>query len=157
MLALPVHAQAPRPFDYFDAGQFMEFTNNINNLKNFRLTGSRPSLPRGVNCSSTPGLRRRYWQATDSLVKTSPRAATVPELFQLDASPTGYLEQIRDELGRFGPMAGHEPEYQGLLLFLAREQDRTGWAKPFRRSSIGVTLATAQGLEKPGLQSLLNS
>ncbi len=33
LLALPVHAQAQRPFDYFNAGQFMEFSNNINNLK----------------------------------------------------------------------------------------------------------------------------
>ncbi len=71
MLALPVHAQAPRPFDYFDAGQFMEFTNNINNLKNFSPDGIKAEFASGrqlfVNAGATPQVLASY----DMLVKTS--------------------------------------------------------------------------------------
>jgi hypothetical protein len=152
MLALPVHAQGPRPFDYFDAGQFMEFTNNINNLKNFSPDGIRAEFASGrrlfVNAGATPQVLASY----DTLVKTS---LGLP-LFR---DYSGWTQAQQDTWNKSVMNSAALDQWLGtdlntkacFFFWLGNKTALMGKTVP-SEFDWGYDLATAQGLAKPGLQ-----
>ncbi len=151
-LVLPVRAQAPRPFDYFDAGQFMEFTNNINNLKNFSPDGIKAEFASGrqlfVNAGATPQVLASY----DSIVKTN---LGLP----LSRNYSGWTQAQQDAWNKSEIDAGALDKWLGTNLdtkacfffWLGNKTALMGKTVP-SQFDWGYDLASAQRLAKPGLQ-----
>jgi hypothetical protein len=151
-LPLPVHALAPHPYDYFNAGQFMEFSNNINNLKDFSPDGIKAEFASGrqlfVNAGATPQVLASY----DSLVKTD---LGLP-LFQnysgwTQAQQDAWNKSVMDS-GALDKWLGTNLDTEACFFFwLGNKTALVGKTVP-SLFDWGSNLATAQGLAKPGLQ-----
>src|ERR1700722_19757714 len=152
MLALPVRAQGPRPFDYFDAGQFMEFANNINNLKNFSPDGIKAEFASGrqlfVNAGASPQVLASY----DSIVKTN---LALP----LSRNYSSWTQAQQDAWNKSEVNSGALDQWLGTDLnakasFFFWLGNKTALLDKTVASQFdwGNDLATAQGLAKPGLQ-----
>jgi hypothetical protein len=151
-LALPVHAQAPRPFDYFNAGQFMEFSNNINNLKNFSPDGIKAEFASGrqlfVNAGATPQVLASY----DSLVKTDlalPLSRNYSGWTQ--AQQDAWNKSVIDSSALNKWLATNLDTKACFFFWLGNKTTLVGKTVP-SEFDWGYDLATAQGLAKPGLQ-----
>lgn len=151
-LALPVQAQVRHPFDYFNAGQFMEFSNNINNLKDFSPDGIKAEFASGrqlfVNAGATPQVLASY----DSIVKTD---LGLP-LFQ---NYSGWTQAQQDAWNKSEINSAALDKWLGTNLnseacfffWLGNKTTLVGKTVP-SEFDWGYNLATAQGLAKPGLQ-----
>ncbi len=152
LLTLPLPAQAQRPFNYFAAGQFMEFTNNINNLKDFSPDGIKAEFASGrqlfVQAGATPQVLASY----NSIVKTS---LGLP-LFR---NYNGWTQAQKDtwnnsemDSGALDNWLGTDLDTKASFFFwLGNKTALLGKSVPLELDS-GSSLATAQGLAKPGLQ-----
>jgi hypothetical protein len=151
-LVLPAHAQAQRPFNYFDAGQFMEFTNNINNLKNFSPDGIKAEFASGRQLFVTAGATPQVLASYDTLVKTS---LGLP-LFRdysgwTQAQQDTWNKSVMDS-GALDNWLGTDLNTEACFFFwLGNKTALLGKTVP-SEFDWGNDLATAQGLAKPGLQ-----
>jgi hypothetical protein len=151
-LALPVRAQAPRPFDYFDAGQFMEFTNNINNLKNFSPDGIKAEFASGRQLFVNAGATAQVLASYDSLVKTSlglPLFRNYSSWTQAQQDTWNKSVLNQDALDQW--LSTNLNTKACFFFWLGNKTALVGKTVP-SEFDWGNTLATAQGLEKPGLQ-----
>ncbi len=152
MLALPVRAQAPRPFDYFDAGQFMEFTNNINNLKNFSPDGIRAEFTSGRQLFVNAGATSQVLASYDSIVKTD---LALPLFRNYDS----WTQAQQDAWNKSEVSSGALDQWlsadlntkAGFFFWLGNKTTLVGKSVP-SQFDWGNDFATAQGLAKPGLQ-----
>jgi hypothetical protein len=152
LLTLSLPAKAQRPFNYFAAGQFMEFTNNINNLKDFSPDGIKAEFASGrqffVQAGATPNVLASY----DSIVKTS---LGLP-LFR---NYNGWTQAQQDawnksemDSGALNSWLGTDLDTQPSFFFwLGNKTALLGKTVP-SEFDWGYSLSTAQGLAKPGLQ-----
>jgi len=131
----------------------MEFTNNINNLKDFSPDGLR-RVCSGRQLFVNAGATAQVLASYDSLVNGS-RAATVPELFRLDASPTGCLEQICDGFGAWTNGWARTWIPRPVFFFLARNKTALVGKTVPSLFDWGSNLATAKGWPNLGCKSLL--
>jgi hypothetical protein len=148
---LGLNAQAQRPFNYFAAGQFMEFTNNINNLKDFSPEGIKAEFASGrqffVKAGATPQVLASY----DSIVKTS---LGLP-LFR---NYNGWTQAQKDtwnksemDSGALDNWLGTDLDTKACFFFwLGNKTALLGKTVPSELD--WDNLAIAQGLAKPGLQ-----
>ena len=151
-LALPVRAQAPRPFDYFNAGQFMEFTNNINNLKIFSPDGIKAEFSSGrqlfVNAGATPQVLASY----DSVVKTSLGLPLFRNYSSWTQAQQDAWNKSEIDSGALNKWLGTDLDTKACFFFwLGNKTALLGKTVP-SEFDWGYNLATAQGLAKPGLQ-----
>jgi hypothetical protein len=146
------NAQAPRPFDYFDAGQFMEFTNNINNLKNFSPDGIKAEFASGRQLFVNAGATAQVLASYDSIVKTD---LALP----LSRNYSSWTQAQQDAWNKSEVNSGALDQWLGTNLdtkacFFFWLGNKTALVGKTVASQFdwGNTLATAQGLAKPGLQ-----
>jgi hypothetical protein len=146
------NAQVPRPFDYFDAGQFMEFTNNINNLKNFSPDGIKAEFASGRQLFVNAGATAQVLASYDSIVKTD---LALP----LSRNYSSWTQAQQDAWNKSEVNSGALDQWLGTNLdtkacFFFWLGNKTALVGKTVASQFdwGNTLATAQGLAKPGLQ-----
>ena len=152
---LPVSAvqtNTARPFDYFNAGQFMEFTNNINNLKNFSPDGIRAEFASGrqlfVNAGATPQVLASY----DSLVKTNLGLPLFRDYSGWTQAQQDAWNNSEMNSGALDKWLGTDLDTKACFFFwLGNKTALVGKTVP-SEFDWGYNLETAQGLAKPGLQ-----
>ena len=130
----------------------MEFSNNINNLKNFSPDGIKAEFASGrqlfVNAGATPQVLASY----DSLVKTN---LGLP----LSRNYSGWTQAQQDAWNKSVLNSGALDQWLGTNLntkacfffWLGNKTTLLGKTVP-SEFDWGYDLATAQGLAKPGLQ-----
>ena len=151
LLSLAPHAQAQRPFNYFNAGKFMEFTNNQNYLKNYSPDGLTSELKGGrqlfVNAGATPQVLASYDKVT----------ATTLKLFNYDLST--WTQAQKDEWNKSEMDSGALNDWLGtdmdtkacFFFWLGNQTMLLGKTVP-SQFGWGSNLATAQSMAQPGVQ-----
>jgi hypothetical protein len=147
-----VQANTARPFDYFNAGQFMEFTNNINNLKDFSPDGIRAEFASGrqlfVNADATPQVLASY----DSLVKTSLGLPLFRNYSDWTQAQQDAWNNSEINSGALREWLGTDLDTKPCFFFwLGNKTSLVGKTVP-SEFDWGYDVSTARGLAKPGLQ-----
>jgi hypothetical protein len=154
-LALPVSAQAPRPFDYFDAGQFMEFSNNINNLKNFSPDGIKAEFASGRELFVNAGATAQVLASYDSLVKTNLALPLSRDYSSWTKAQQDAWNKSVIDSGALNQWLGTNLDTKPCFFFwLGNKTQLLGKTVP-SEFDWNYTLATAQGLAKPGLEKFV--
>jgi hypothetical protein len=154
LLALTLPAQAQHPYDYFDAGRYMEFTNNSDYLRYYSPDGLKSELQNGrqlfVNATATPAVLASY----DKLVATSLK------LFNFDYSTWTKAQQAEWDKSEIDPNAlnawlGTNMDTKPAFFFwLGNQAMIVGKTVP-SEFGWGYDLATAQSIAKPALQKFV--
>jgi hypothetical protein len=146
------NAQAPRPFDYFDAGQFMEFSNNINNLKNFSPDGIRAEFASGrqlfVNASATPQVLASY----DGIVKTDLALPLFRNYSSWTQAQQDAWNKSEVDSRALDQWLGTNLDTKASFFFWLGNKTALLGKTVASQFDWGNDLETAQGLAKPGLQ-----
>jgi hypothetical protein len=155
LLTLPLPARAQRPFQYFDAGQFMEFTNNINNLKDFSPDGIKAEFASGrqlfVKAGATPEVLASY----DSIVKTSLGLPLFRNYNNWTQAQQDAWNKSEMDSGALDNWLGTNLDAKACFFFwLGNKTALLGKTVP-SEFDWGYDLATAQGLAQPGLQKFV--
>jgi hypothetical protein len=143
---------SPRPFDYFDAGQFMEFSNNINNLKNFSPDGIRAEFVSGrqlfVNASATPQVLASY----DSIVKTDLALPLFRNYSSWTQAQQDAWNKSEVDSRALDQWLGTNLDTKASFFFWLGNKTALLGKTVASQFDWGNDLETAQGLAKPGLQ-----
>jgi len=154
LLALAPCVQAQHPFDYFNAGKYMEFTNNVGYLRYYSPDGLASELKGGrllfVKAGATPQVLASY----DNIVQISLR------LFQ-QQYPT-WTKAAQDEWNKsemdstaLNNWLGTDMDTKACFFFwLGNQTMLVGKTVP-SEFGWGYNLATAQSLAAPGLQKFV--
>ena len=149
---LAPHAQAQRPFNYFAAGQFMEFTNNINNLKDFSPDGIKAEFASGRQLFVTAGATPDVLASYDSIVKTSLGLPLFRNYNSWTQAQKDTWNKSEMDSGALDAWLGTDLDTKPAFFFwLGNNTALLGKSVPLELDS-GSSLAIAQGLAKPGLQ-----
>ena len=145
-------AQVPRPFDYFDAGQFMEFSNNINNLKNFSPDGIKAEFASGrqlfVNAGASPQVLASY----DSIVKTNLALPLSRNYSSWTQAQQDAWNKSEVNSGALDQWLGTDLNAKASYFFWLGNKTTLLGKTVASQFDWGNDLATAQMLAKPGLQ-----
>jgi hypothetical protein len=151
LLSLAPHAQAQYPVDYFNAGKFMEFTNNENYLRYYSPDGLASELQGGrllfVKAGATPQVLASY----DKIVEVTIRLFNQ----QLSTWTQAYKDEWNKSMmdpGALNDWLGTNMDTKACFFFwLGNQTMLVGKTVP-SEFGWGSNLATAQGLAQPGLQ-----
>jgi hypothetical protein len=155
LLALALHAEAQRPFQYFAAGQFMEYTNNINNLKDFSPDGIKAEFASGrqlfVQAGATPEVLASY----DSIVKTSLGLPLFRNYSNWTQAQQDKWNKSEMDAGALDKWLGTNPDTKACFFFwLGNKTAVVGKTAP-SEFDWGASLSQAQALAAPALQKFV--
>jgi hypothetical protein len=152
LLTLTLPARAQFPVDYFNAGKFMEFTNNSKNLQDFSPDELKAKFASGrqlfVKVGATPAVLASY----DSLVKTS---LSLP----LSRAYSGWTQAQQDTWNKSEMDAAALNQWLGtdldtkpcFFFWLGNKTELLDKSLPLNYGS-SSDLPTAQSLAQPGVQ-----
>jgi len=155
LLTLALHAEAQFPIDYFRAGQFMEFTNNLNNLKNFSPSTIKGKFASGrqlfVKADATPQVLASY----DSIVKTSLSLPIFRDYSDWTQAQQDKWNKSEMDSGALDAWLGTNMDTKPCFFFwLGNKAALVGKSVPLQYN-YDTDLANAQSLVKPGLDKFV--
>ena len=155
LLSLTLHARAQYPVDYFKAGQFMEFINNLNNLKDFSPDGIKAEFASGRQLFVTAGATPEVLASYDSVIKTSLSLPLFRHYSNWTQAQQDTWNKSAMDSGALNNWLGTNMDTKPCFFFwLGNKAALVGKSVPLQYN-FDNDLANAQSLAKPGLEKFV--